>query len=138
MSSRNIVSSINMEMKPNWDSKIFSINNTISLQYDSSYENSNLISGDKLIKSKLLQNKLKTFLIEEASKVYSRSNTNNNLYKNSLNESINNENRNIMNNIIRTSKKISPSNKYSNKMNNLSSLQLLKNKNKKRLKILVI
>ena len=121
-------------MKPIWDSQIFSINNTISFQYDSSYENSNLISGDKLIKSKLLQNKLKTFLIEEASKVYSRSNTNNNLYKNSLNESINNENRNIMNNIIRTSKKISPSNKYSNKMNKLSSLQLLKNKNKKKIK----
>ena len=62
--SKNVFSSINL--KTNWDSSSFSINKDISLTINSSYENYNIISGAKLIKSKVLQKKLKEFLINEA------------------------------------------------------------------------
>ena len=41
------------------------INNNISFEYESSYENCNIISGNKLIKNKINQNKLKHYLINE-------------------------------------------------------------------------
>ena len=65
-SSKNGVSSINLNIKSNWDNNILSINNDISLTINSSYENYNIISGDKLIKSKFLQNKLKEYIINES------------------------------------------------------------------------
>ena len=45
-SKNNIVSSLNMEIKENWDSNLLTINSTISLQFDSSSENYNFISGE--------------------------------------------------------------------------------------------
>ena len=55
----------NNEKRRNWGKKFLSINNIISLKYESSYENCNLICGEKLIKYKENQEKLKKFLIEE-------------------------------------------------------------------------
>ena len=65
-SSKNKLSSINLNLKTNWDNNILSIKNDISLTINSSYENYNSISGDKLIKSKFLQSKLKEYLISES------------------------------------------------------------------------
>ena len=65
-SSKDAASSINLNLKAKWDSNSFSIKNDISLTINSSYENYNLISGEKLIKSKVLQSKLKEYLITEA------------------------------------------------------------------------
>ena len=48
-----------------WDKKSLKIFSNISLKYESSYENCNLICGKKLIKNKFNQYKLKAFLIEE-------------------------------------------------------------------------
>ena len=62
--SRNGVSSLNL--KTNWDNNILSINSDIKLEINSSYENYNLISGEKLIKSKVLQNKVKEYIIKES------------------------------------------------------------------------
>ena len=70
-SSENGISLINL--KGNWDTNILSVNNSVSLRINSSYENYNVISGNKLIKSKSLQNKLKTYLINE---VFNDSSTN--------------------------------------------------------------
>ena len=64
-SKMNSNSSVNLNFKPKWDANIFSINNDISITINSSYENYNVISRQKLIKSKLLQNKLKSYLINE-------------------------------------------------------------------------
>ena len=64
--SKNKSSSINANLKTNWDNNLLSINNDISLTINSSYENYNLISGDKLIKSKFLQSKLKDYVINES------------------------------------------------------------------------
>ena len=44
---------------------LLSINNNISLVYESCYENCNLITGEKLIKNKIFQEKLKKFLLNE-------------------------------------------------------------------------
>ena len=65
-SSKNVASSSNLNLKSKWDINSFSINNDISLTINSSYENYNIISGEKLIKSKVLQNKVKEYLITEA------------------------------------------------------------------------
>ena len=46
-------------------SNVFLINNNISFKIDSSYENFNIISGKILIKNKILQNKLKNYLLDE-------------------------------------------------------------------------
>ena len=64
-SNRSAVSAINLNFKSNWDNNTLSINKDITLNISSSYENFNAISGAKLIKSKILQNKLKTYLINE-------------------------------------------------------------------------
>ena len=64
-SNRSVVSAINLNFKSNWDNNTLSINKDITLNISSSYENFNVISGAKLIKSKILQNKLKTYLINE-------------------------------------------------------------------------
>ena len=48
-----------------WDKKTLAIFSNISLKFNSSYENSNLICGQKLIKNKINQYKLKQFLIKE-------------------------------------------------------------------------
>ena len=64
-SNKSVVSAINLNFKSNWDNNTLSINRDITLNISSSYENYNIISGAKLIKSKVLQNKLKTYLINE-------------------------------------------------------------------------
>ena len=46
-------------------SNVLSINNNISFKIDSSYENFNEISGKILIKNRILQNKLKNYLLDE-------------------------------------------------------------------------
>ena len=51
-------------IKLRWENSL-SINNNISFKYESSYENCNIISGEKIIKNKVNQLKLKKFLIEE-------------------------------------------------------------------------
>ena len=51
--------------KKTWDKKSLAVFSNISFKYDSSYENSNLICGQKLIKNRINQFKLKKFLIEE-------------------------------------------------------------------------
>ena len=132
ISSKKMESSINIKM--NWDSNILSINNNISLQFDSSYENYNLISGEKLIKNKDLQNKVKNFLINEISNL-GRLNSNNIFIKktNSFAESNKfNENKNSMHNIIRPIKRFSSSNL--NYSSNLNSLKYFKNKVKKKIR----
>ena len=50
-------------MKRKWENNCFIINNQFSIEYESSYENSNNICNGKLIKSKINQDKLKEFLI---------------------------------------------------------------------------
>ena len=60
-----------------------SINNNISFKIDSSYENLNLISGKILIKNKILQNKLKNYLLDEIqnlSEIDTNINRNKNIY----------------------------------------------------------
>ena len=134
LSSKNIESPVNMQMKVNWDSKILSINKSISLQFDSSYENSNLISGERLIKSKSLQNKLKSFLIDETSN-FSRFNTNtNSIIKktNSFAERDNlHGNKNMLHSFIKPIKKLSLNNiNIPTKLNNMN----IKNKIKKKIR----
>ena len=127
ISSRNAESPINL--KTNWDSKILSINNDISLQFDSSYENCNLITGEKLIKNSFLQNKLKDFLIKEIKEKdnFSKLNTNGGLIKktNSLAEPMKfNGKSNLLQSTIRPIKRLSSSNlNYSNNLNNLRNLK---------------
>jgi len=53
----------NMEMKRRWEKNSLIINNQFSIEYESSYENCNLICGEKLIKNKMNQDKLKEFLL---------------------------------------------------------------------------
>ena len=48
-----------------WGKNSLKIFSNISFKYDSSYENCNLICGQKLIKNKINQHRLKTFLIDE-------------------------------------------------------------------------
>ena len=48
-----------------WGNDLLYIKNNISFKYESSYENCNLISGQKLIRNKSNQLKLKNFLINE-------------------------------------------------------------------------
>ena len=125
-SSKNYLSSINNN-KTVWDLKILSINDTISFQIDSSYENYNLISGDRLIKNHALQNKLKNYLLDEISK-FSRFNTNSNLLMktNSLAEPIKFVgNQNMFQSTIKPSKKSSASNIQGN------HIQLVRKKTKK-------
>ena len=125
-SSKNYLSSINNN-KAVWDLKILSINDNISFQINSSYENYNLISGERLIKSIPLQNKLKNYLLDEVSK-FSRFNTNSNLLQknNSLAEQIKFiGNKNMFQSTIKPAKKSSGSNLYSNYM------QLVRKKTKK-------
>ena len=67
-SNRYIVSSLNQDEdreKSRWNIDILTIHYNISFHYNSSYENFNLISGEKLIKNKSLQNKMKNYLLEE-------------------------------------------------------------------------
>ena len=78
-SSRSIVNSRNNELdkdlinhkkdkslqRNKWGKKSLKIFTNISFKYDSSYENCNLICGQKLIKNKINQHKLKGFLIDE-------------------------------------------------------------------------
>ena len=59
--NKNNISSLNVNTKTT-----FFINNNISFTISSSYDNYNLISGYKLIKSKNLQNRLKEFLLNES------------------------------------------------------------------------
>jgi len=51
-----------MEMKRKWNQNSLIINN-FSIEYESSYENCNIICGEKLIKNKANQDKLREFLI---------------------------------------------------------------------------
>ena len=129
ISSKNIESIINIKM--NWDAKTLSINNNISLEFDSSYENCNLLTGEKLIKNKYLQKKLKTFLLEEITNI-SRFNSNNNLFKKinsfadeTIKEKINRSNKNLFHNVIKPIKRLSSTNlNYSNKLNNFKNIKM--------------
>ena len=134
LSSKNIESTINI--RANWDSKILSINNNISLEYVSSYENCNIITGEKLIKNKDLQRKLKSFLLDEITNG-SRFNSSNNLI-NQINtiadDQIKDKDKDNGNssNILKPIKRISSSNlNYSQNFNNLKSI---KNKPKKKIR----
>ena len=53
----------NMEKKRKWEKNSLIINNRFSLEYESSYDNCNIICGEKLIKNKVNQDKLREFLI---------------------------------------------------------------------------
>ena len=48
-----------------FEQNLLSINSELSFSYESSYDNCNLLTGEKLIKSKLLKDKLKNYLINE-------------------------------------------------------------------------
>ena len=48
-----------------WDSNNLSVNNNISIKFDSLYENFNLIGGKEFISNKSLQNQLKEYLLEK-------------------------------------------------------------------------
>ena len=132
-SSKEISSPINIPRKSNWDLNYLSINSNISFQIDSSYENYNLISGDRLIKNKSLQIKLKNYLIDETLN-FSRFKTNKTNNKsaikktNSLAEPKFNKKRNMFQSIVGPNKKLASSIIYnSNNINNI----LLKKKTRK-------
>ena len=74
--SKNSAVTIYKNKKVNWDNNFLSINNNISFRVDSSYSNFNLISGNRLIKNKLLQNKLKIYLLDEIQNLYQNKNYN--------------------------------------------------------------
>ena len=133
-SSNSISSPIHTPKRANWDSTIFSINNDISLSIESSYENFNIISGDRLIKNKSLQTKLKNYLIDETSNFsrFKTNETNKNLIKktNSLAEPLkSNKNKNLFQSQIRPNKRLNASIVYNSK--NMNALQLLKKKTRK-------
>ena len=119
-SSNNITSPINYQKKTNWDSNYLSINSNISFKIESSYENYNIISGDKLIKNKSLQMKLKNYLIDETLN-FSGIKTNNNLIKktNSLADPLY-QNKNIFQRIDKPNKKLASSIIYNSNNNILS------------------
>jgi len=114
-------------LKTYWNSTLFSINNNISLTINSSYENYNIISGQKLIKSKYLQNKLKEYLLKES---FNISNDNNRNYENK--EIIKKNKTTIQNKIDKnlTKKKISFTIVHNNTNNNsnIKNLSSIKNK----------
>ena len=58
-----------------WNNNILSINNNISFQFNSLYDNLYLIGGDKLIKNKLLQKKIKKYLKEQIQENISNKNS---------------------------------------------------------------
>ena len=134
ISSNSISSPIHTPRRANWDPIILTVNNYISLSIESSYENFNLISGDRLIKNKSLQKKLKNYLIDETTN-FSRlktNKTNNNLIKktNSLAEPFkSNKNKNLFQSQIRPNKRLNASIIYNSK--NLNAMQLLKKKTRK-------
>ena len=75
-SNRYLGSSLNQDEereKPKWNN-ILTVHYNISFYYNSSYENFNLISGEKLIKNKSLQNKMKNYLLEEIQNIQNESN----------------------------------------------------------------
>ena len=123
-----------LDLKTNWDSNLFSINNDISLTINSSYENSNIISGGKLIKSKNLQNKLKEYLIKESYNITNdiiKIDKNNEIKKNktSFKNKRHNE-RSILNNS--TKKKMASSIVLNTtNINYINNISLMKNKTKK-------
>ena len=84
--SRNGASSLNLNLKTNWDNNTLSINRDIKFSINSSYENCNLISGEKLIKSKVLQNKVKEYLIKESFNLSNNDLKNIDIKKNNLKE----------------------------------------------------
>ena len=63
MQISNIYNSYEKKLQ-NWNNFLF-INNNDSFQINSSYENFNLISQNKLIKNKILQKKMKDYLLEQ-------------------------------------------------------------------------
>ena len=131
LSSNSIPSPIHTPKRPNWDSVILTINSDISLSIESSYENFNIISGDRLIKNKSLQTKLKNYLIDETAH-FSRFKTNNSLIKktNSLAEPLKaNKNKNLFQSQIKPNKRLNSSIVYNTK--NFNAMQLLKKKTKK-------
>ena len=66
--SSNLVDSLSNHIigkRKIWDNKSLSLSTNISFEFNPSYENCNTLCGDKLIKSKNNQEKLKKFLIDE-------------------------------------------------------------------------
>ena len=111
-------------LKTYWNSTLFSINNNISLTINSSYENYNIISGQKLIKSKNLQNKLKEYLLKESFNISNDNNENNEIIKKNKTTIQNKIDKNL------TKKKISSSVVCGNTNNNsnIKNLSSIKNK----------
>ena len=130
-------SSTNINIKKNWESNIFSINNNISLTINSSYENYNLISGEKLINSKYLQKKVKEYLINESINISSNI-TGNNIIKrnNSFNSNnlIKNKKKSIIKELTRK-KRIASSIVYNTtNINYINNISTIKNKSQKRIR----
>ena len=63
--SKNLFSINNHKKKRIFEQNILSIYKNNSFIYESSYDNCNLITGEKLIKNKVLKEKLKKFLLNE-------------------------------------------------------------------------
>ena len=67
-SNKHMISLLNSKNEKNnlfWNNNILSINNNISFQFNSLYDNLYIIGGDKLVKNKLLQKKVKKYLKEQ-------------------------------------------------------------------------
>ena len=137
--SKNAASSIHLNLKTNWDSNSFSIKNDISLTINSSYENYNIISGEKLIKSKSLQNKLKEYLINEVTNETSREIKNSNRIKktNSLEQNLKSKEEKkkpILKNLSQHKRTTSSIVYNTTNINYINSVSFMKNKPKRLIK----
>ena len=129
----NISNSKNEKKRLFWNNNILSINNNISFQFNSLYDNLYLIGGDKLIKNKLLQKNIKKYLKEQIQENVNRSNKNS-LKKikhiNSFEESTNyNKDRKYSFNTLEPKKKSSKSIGYK-KIKNINCILMKSNTSK--------
>ena len=120
-------------IKTYWDNNLFSIDNNISLNINSSYDNYNIISGEKLIKSKSLQNKLKEYLIKETINISNDINLNieNSSIKKNKTSDINKKHNKVTILNTLTKKKMTSSILLNNIKNYSTNISFLKNKYKK-------
>ena len=117
-----------------FDNTLFSINNNISFMINSSYDNYNKISGEKLIKSKNLQNKLKEFLIKETFNVSNGDNKNTGnhiINKNKTSEPLKNQNKGSIKINFNKKKLTSSIVHNTTKINYINNIPFLKNNIKK-------
>ena len=126
-------SSTNINPKSN----IFSINSNISLTINSSYENYNLISGEKLIKSKILQKKVKEYIINESFNISSNI-TGNNIIKrnNSLeqNNIIKNKKKSVTKELTRKKRMASSIVYNTTNINYINNISTIKDKSQKKIR----